>query len=162
MSAVLATGMVAASGVHLALGCGSLSARTVPRLLAEIAMLAAMIDACVLGAGLLSPRAWVGLLLVLAAVVLGWPDRDTRDHWHACALVLAAGLLSLPHHHGAGTAAPAFSYVVTCGVAVYVAYATLLALRADRGRLGPRDGRGRSQVAASAIGLLCMTALMST
>jgi hypothetical protein len=170
VSALLATGMVAASGLHLALGCGRWSSRTALRLTAEAAMLAAMLDACVLHTDVVSARTWTGSLLVLAAVVLAWPDREANDHWHASALVLVAGLLAVPHHampHHAmamdGAAGPAtLPYLVTAGVAVYVAYAALLGLGADRGRLAPRDGRGRSQVAVSAVGLLCMTVLMSS
>lgn len=165
MSVVLVTGMVAASGIHLALGCGRWSGRAILRLFVEATMLVAMLDACVLQTEVVSARGWTGALLISAAVVLAWPDREASDHWHVSALVLGAGLLALPHHAtmaGSTTESPVMPYVITAGVAVYAAYAALLGLGADRGRLAPRDGRGRSQVAVSAVGLLCMAALMST
>lgn len=148
MIEVLGVGMVASSGAAI-VACAS--AHRLVRAASEVVMLAAMLD-CLLF-GLVPGVVWAVALIAVAigTAFAGRRHATAADGVHGLALVLAAGLVLVSGHAGAGghhvlpSGALAIGGLVAAGV--LVAAASGLAAGDRRDRWGAR---------ATTVGVACM------
>lgn len=167
MSALLVV-MIAGSAASLALGIAATRSVGSGRLVAEAAMLAAMLDVHLEGLGLLPTPVWA-LLLAVSAITAALLDRLRRgrlpgaDALHGVGMLLASGLVlvagapsaqdpdaqdSAVHAHGGS-----LPLVLTIAVAVYAVCALAAALRGRPARIHT------ARRLASLAGLVAMGAM---
>jgi len=174
MSTLLCLLMLAATATGIALGLGA-PRRPLGILFAELGMLAAMADVCLLG-GMAMPAVSWSALLVVAALALA-PTVRRRDSAHAEAvavhlvgLVLGATLLLLadgdghlvagdPHHGGAPTALLA---PFAAAALLHAGFEVRLAVRERRGRVRQWAAAARGLCAIAGTGaMVAMVAVAS-